>query len=75
VNWKAAEGANLGDGAINELRVTTIGSQATFYVNNQEFDQLTGSPPDNGQQVGIFAASPPAAAASFGFDNLKVTKP
>jgi len=75
VNWKAVEGANIGDGAINELRVTTIGSQATFYVNGTEFEQLTGSPPDNGQQVGVFAASPPSAAASFGFDNLKVTKP
>ena len=75
VNWKAVEGANLGDGAINELRGTTIGSQATFSVNGAEFAQLTGSPPDSGQQVGIFAASPPSAAASFGFDNLKVTKP
>ena len=75
VNWKDAQGANLGDGAINELRVTTVGSQATFDVNGSQFEQLTGSPPDNGQQIGVFAASPPSAAASFGFDNLKVTKP
>jgi hypothetical protein len=75
VNWRDAKGANAGDGAINELRVTTIGSRATFYVNDNEFETLTGSPPDNGQQVGVFAASPAGGAATFAFDNLKVTKP
>lgn len=75
VDWQDAKGANSGDGAINELRVTTAGSQATFYVNGNEFKQLTGSPPDNGQEIGIFAASPETGAASFGFDNFKVTKP
>src|SRR5262245_6571890 len=75
VAWQDAKGANPGDGAINELRVTTSGSQATFYVNGDEFKQLTGSPPDNGQEIGLFAASPEAGAASFGFDNFKVTKP
>jgi hypothetical protein len=75
VDWRAAEGANKGDGAINELRVTTVGSDATFYVNGNLFEQLEGSTPENGQQIGIFAASPPAGPARFGFDNLKVTKP
>jgi hypothetical protein len=75
VNWKDAEGANTGNGAINELRVTTIGSQAVFYVNGKTFEELEGSPPENGQQIGVFAASPPAAVASFGFDSLKVTQP
>jgi hypothetical protein len=75
VNWKDAKGANAGDRAINELRVTTVGSRATLYVNDNEFEELTGSPPDNGQQVGIFAASPAGGAASFAFDSLKVTKP
>jgi hypothetical protein len=75
VNWRDAEGANKGNGAINELRVTTVGSDASFYVNGNEFEELEGSPPENGQQVGLFAASPPSAPARFGFDNLKVTKP
>lgn len=75
VEWVDAEGANQGNGAINELRVTTIGSEATFYVNGTEFEQLTGSPPDNGQQIGIFAASPPESIAAFAFDNLTVTQP
>ncbi len=75
VEWRDAESANQGDGAINELQVTTIGSKATFYVNGQKFEELEGSPPDNGQQIGIFAASPPTGVATFGFDNLSVTKP
>jgi hypothetical protein len=75
VAWQEAKGANQGDGAINELRVTTIGSQATFFVNGTQFKELTGSPPDNGQQVGIFAVSPAKGAATFAFDNFKVTKP
>ena len=75
VEWKDAEGANQGNGAINELRVETIGSEATFYVNGTEFEKLTGSPPDNGQQIGLFAASPPDSVAAFAFDNLTVTQP
>ena len=35
VAWQDAKAANQGDGAINELRVTTVGSQATFYVNGK----------------------------------------
>ena len=58
VDWQDADGANKGDGGVNELRVTTVGSDATFYVNGTEFEKLAGSPPENGQQIGLFAASP-----------------
>lgn len=76
VDWREAKGANKGDDAINELRVATVGSDATFYINGNEFERLEeGSPPENGQQVGLFAASPPSGVARFGFDNLKITKP
>jgi hypothetical protein len=75
VNWQNATGANKGDGAINELRVTTVGAQATLYVNGNQFQQLTGSPPDNGQQIGVFVASPAAGVATFAFDNFRATKP
>lgn len=75
VEWHDAEGANKDDGGINELRVTTVGSDATLYVNGNEFNKVTGSPPDNGQQIGLFAGSPDNAAAVFAFDDLKVTGP
>jgi hypothetical protein len=75
VNWQDASSANKGEGAVNELRVTTLGGDATLYVNGTEFRKVAGSPPDNGQQIGLFAGSPDDAAASFGFDDLKATKP
>jgi hypothetical protein len=75
VNWQDVETANKGDGATNELRVTTTGDDATFYVNGTEFKKLSGSAPDNGQQIGLFAGSPDKDAATFAFDDLKLTKP
>jgi hypothetical protein len=75
VNWQDAENANKGDGSTNELRVTTTGDDATFYVNGTEFKKLSGSAPDDGQQIGLFAGSPDSDPAVFSFDDLKVTKP
>jgi hypothetical protein len=75
VAWREAAGANKGDAAINELRVATVGDTATFHINGQQFEELDGTAPESGQQIGLFAASPPAGKARFGFDNLKVTKP
>ena len=75
VNWQDAPSANKGDGAANELRVTTVAGDATFYVNGTEFQKVSGSPPDNGQQIGLFAGSPEKDAATFAFDDLKATKP
>lgn len=75
VEWRDAAGANKGDGGINELRVTTAGGDATFYVNGTEFRKIAGSPPEDGQLVGLFAGSPEDGAAVFQFDGLRVTKP
>ncbi|HVZ12907.1 MAG TPA: hypothetical protein VG894_00455 [Bauldia sp.] len=74
-NWQDATDANKGDGASNELRVTTVGDDATFYVNGTQFKKVSGSAPDDGQQIGLFAASPDKDAATFAFDDLKATKP
>jgi len=75
VKWTDAAGANKGDGGINELRVTTVAGDATLYVNGTEFKKVIGSPPDKGQEIGLLVASPDQGAASFAFDDLKVTKP
>lgn len=75
VKWADTETVNKGDGAINELRVTTVGSDATVYVNGTEFQKISGSPPDKGQEIGLFAASPDQGQASFAFEGLRVTKP
>ena len=75
VKWADAPSVNKDDGAINELRVTTTGSDATVYVNGTEFSKISGSPPEKGQQIGLFAASPDQGQATFAFEGLKVTKP
>lgn len=75
VDWEDAPSANKGDGATNELRVTTAGDDATFYVNGTEFKKMSGSAPDDGQQIGLFAGSPDKDAATFAFDDLRATKP
>ncbi len=75
VDWQDATGANKGDGVTNGLRVTTVGDEATFYVDGTQFKKLSGSAPDKGQQIGLFAGSPDKDAATFAFDDLKVTKP
>ncbi len=53
----------------------TKGNRAVLYVNEAAFADFTGVAPDNGQQIGVFAASPEAGAARYAFDNLKVTRP
>ena len=75
VKWRDAENANAGDGGSNELKVTTVAGDATFYVNGARFATLTGSPPERGQQIGVLAVSPEAGEARFAFDDLRVTKP
>jgi len=75
VPWQDAPSANKGDAASNELRVTTVGDDATFYVNGTEFKKVSGSAPEKGQQIGLFAGSPDKDAATFAFDDLKATKP
>jgi len=75
VGWREVDTANVGDGASNELRVTTVADRATFYLNGSEFETLAGSPPERGQQIGLLAVSPEQGAARFAFDDLKVTAP
>jgi hypothetical protein len=74
IKWMDAQ-LNAGDGATNELRVTTVGSNATFYLNGSKFQTLSGSPPEKGQQIGLMAVSPESGSARFAFDDLRVTKP
>jgi len=75
VKWTDAASINKGDGAVNELRVTTTGSDATFAINGTAFNKISGSPPEKGQEIGLFAASPDKGQAMFAFEGLKVTKP
>lgn len=75
VDWQDAEGAHDGDDAVNELRVVTKGDRATLYFNGAEFAEFEGVQPNDGQQIGVFAASPESGTARYAFDNFKVTRP
>jgi hypothetical protein len=75
VEWRDVEGANEGDDAANSLRVVTRGNRATLYINDVEFAAFDGNQPNDGQQIGIFAASPESGTARYAFDDFKVTRP
>lgn len=75
VAWQDVEGAHAGDNSINELRVVTRGDQAMVYVNETEFAEFTGFPPNGGQLIGFLATSPEIGSARYAFENLKVTSP
>lgn len=75
VEWRVAEGAEQGDRGTNELRVVTRGDRATLYFGGAEFAEFDGVQPAEGQQVGVFVASPESGTARFAFDNFKVTRP
>lgn len=75
IGWRRAENANEGEAASNELRITTAGGDATFLINGTEFGKIEGSPPEEGQQIGLFAGATADTAAVFSFDELRVTKP
>ncbi|MHA1554969.1 MAG: hypothetical protein ACTSU0_11230 [Alphaproteobacteria bacterium] len=73
--WQRVEVANAGDGGVNELRVTTVDDMATFFVNGSNIGEVAGTPPDPGQQIGIFTSSPVKGRAIFSFDSLRLTRP
>lgn len=66
---------NTANGAVNHLRVVTKGTQATIYINDKQLVTFTGQPPEGGGLIGLEADSPASVRNSWGFSNLKITKP
>ncbi len=75
IGWTKTDLIKQGDGASNEVRVTTKGADASYFINGQLFKEAQGVPPDNGQQVGVIAASPKKAVATYSFDDFVVVEP
>jgi hypothetical protein len=75
VDWTPFEAARKGDEAVNNLRVVTVGKQASIYVNGQLFREVNGQPPPNGQEIGVRAISAKNVKAIYAFDDIKITQP
>jgi len=75
VGWTKDTDVHPGDGATNQLRIVTKGHAATFYINGVKFKEITGQPPENGQEIGVIAYSPKKGAATYAFANVEVTQP
>ncbi len=72
------ENANLkkGEGAVNHLRVVTVGKQAKVFINGEEVASFEGHPPEGGSFVGLAALSPLEGEPSvYAFDDFKGAEP
>ena len=72
--WQPADGYNKDAGAVNQLEITTEGNKAKLYINGKLFKEVKGSPPKEGQQVGLLACSPNDQSARVGFDEFVVNE-
>jgi hypothetical protein len=75
LRWTTFDALKPGNGAVNELRVVTVGNAATIYVNGREYGTIKGQPPSDGQQIGVRATSPRNDRAVWGFDDFRITAP
>jgi len=73
VGWMPVSAVHGGDGVTNRLRVVTVGSVATLYVNGEKFKDVKGQPPASGQQIGVIGSSSKKGVARYAFDNVKIT--
>ena len=73
---KESASIHKGRDAVNTLRVVTVGKQATFYVNGEQFGEpSTGEPPKPGQLIGFVAQASDQSSATVQFDDMSVTAP
>jgi hypothetical protein len=75
LNYTSAPVLKTGPGAVNRIRVVTVGNLASIYLNGELFRQFKGQPPPNGQQIGVRATSPKDDRAVYAFDDIQVTLP
>lgn len=73
VNWVQTDGVVRRGTAANQLRLVVKGNQATGFVNGKEVFSFKGQPPSGGGLIGIYGSAPKETAASYDFDNFKVT--
>jgi hypothetical protein len=72
---KASDSIKKGRDAVNTLRVVTDGNNATLYINGDQFGEITGEPPEEGQHVGFVVEASSQSSSTFQFDDMNVTVP
>jgi hypothetical protein len=75
LRWGSVDTLKQGNGAVNELRIVTVGNLASIFVNGQFYASFKGQPPADGQQIGVRATSPRNDRGVWAFDDLKITVP
>ena len=70
--WAANPAINNEIGKYNVLRVVTVGSKATGYVNDQKIGEIEGQVPSGGGQIGVGADNFTVQEATIAFKDLVV---
>ena len=73
LNWRKAEGVNVGPGAKNRLRVTASNGSLTFTINETRVGTIKAPQPEGAGQVGLRAQSEKGKRDAWKFSDLLVT--
>lgn len=68
------EGSRTGLGAVNQIKVTTVGNAATVFINDRKVQDLKGQPPKNGGAVGVFGESEKEGVNEWRYLDIAVTE-
>ncbi|MGD8823185.1 MAG: hypothetical protein PVG63_08800, partial [Anaerolineales bacterium] len=74
IDWTQSSVINLGNNAVNQLRVVCAGNNLQFYVNGEMVAQVNDSDFGSGD-FGLGGVSFEEQQAEFRFDNLEVYAP
>jgi hypothetical protein len=75
VPWRESDAIAKGEGRVNQVKVATIGNEATVFINGEKVISFTGYPPRDGSLIGFRAASGPDGSNSVAFSDLRVVQP
>jgi hypothetical protein len=79
-NWatissrKKNEAVNAGLGAVNQIKVTTIGHVASVFINGRKIQDLKGQPLKTGGSVGVFGESEKKHQNEWRYLDIMVTE-
>lgn len=75
LDWTEHPAVNRGIGAVNEIRVVTLGTWAAVFVNDHPVLTFQGDPPGSSRLIGLIANSGEDFVTTWQFFDLLVRKP